>query len=339
MKKIFFFLLGVIGISSVLLAQTEDVKSLQATARTFMQQGDFNNAIIVLTRALQQDKNNLELQKDLINSYYYKRDYDKALEGVKAIMDRNDADVISYQIAGNVYKALEQVKDCERVYKTGLKKFPKSGPLYSEYGELLWAKKDFSAIDLWEKGIQEDPAYSGNYYNAALFYYYTKDKVWGLVYGEIFVNMESLTERAAAMKQLLLDGYKQKLFTDPDMLKDVEKNKSEFSKAFLQCMSKESALGNRGITTEALTMIRTRFILEWFDKYAAKFPFRLFDYQRQLLQEGMFDAYNQWLFGAVENLAGYDNWNKTHTEQYTSFTNFQRSRVFKMPQGQYYQAK
>ena len=228
MKKYFLFLLGVIGISTVVLAQTEDVKSLQATARTFMQQGDFNNAIIVLTRALQQDKNNLELQKDLINSYYYKRDYDKALEGVKAIMDRNDADVISYQIAGNVYKALEQVKDCERVYKAGLKKFPKSGPLYSEYGELLWAKKDFSAIDLWEKGIQEDPAYSGNYYNAALFYYYTKDKVWSLVYGEIFVNMESLTERAAAMKQLLLDGYKQKLFTDPDILKDVDKNKSEF---------------------------------------------------------------------------------------------------------------
>ena len=104
-------------------------------------------------------------------------------------------------------------------------------------------------------------------------------------------------------------------------------------------MSKESSLGNRGITTEVLTMIRTRFILEWFEKYAPKFPFRLFDYQRQLLQEGMFDAYNQWLFGAVENLAGYDNWNKTHTEQYTSFTNFQRSRVFKMPQGQYYQAK
>lgn len=339
MKKYLVLFCAAALMSAACFAQTEDVKSLQATARNFMQQGDFNNAIIVLTRALQQDKNNLELQKDLINSYYYKRDYDKALEGVKTILDRNDADVISYQIAGNVYKALEQVKDCERVYKTGLKKFPKSGPLYSEYGELLWAKKDFSAIDFWEKGIQEDPAYSGNYYNAALFYYYTKDKVWSLVYGEIFVNMESLTERAAAMKQLLLDGYKQKLFTDPDMLKDVDKNKSEFSKAFLQCMSKESALGDRGITTEALTMIRTRFILGWFDKYAAKFPFRLFDYQRQLLQEGMFDAYNQWLFGAVENLAGYDNWNKTHSEQYTSFTNFQRSRVFKMPQGQYYQAK
>ena len=339
MKKytLFFFLAIAVSFSS--FAQTEDSKTLQATARSFMQQGDFNNAIIVLTRALQQDKNNVELQKDLINSYYYKRDYDKALEGVKTIIDRSDADVMTYQIAGNVYKALEQVKDCEKVYKAGLRKFPKSGALYSEYGELLWSKKDFSAIDLWEKGIQEDPAYSGNYYNAALYYYYTKDKVWSLLYGEIFVNMESLTERAAAMKQLLLDSYKLKLFTEPDLLKDLDKVKSGFSKAYLQSMNKEAALGNRGVTTETLTMIRTRFILEWFDKYAEKFPFRLFDYQRQLIQEGMFDAYNQWLFGSVENLAGYDNWNKTHSQEYTSFTAFQKTRVFKMPPGQYYQVK
>ena len=339
MKKQFTFLFTIVALSLSSFAQNEDVKTLQATARTFMQQGDFNNAIVVLTRALQQDKNNLELQKDLISSYYYKRDYDKALEGVKAVMDRNDADVVCYQLAGNVYKALEQVKDCERAYKAGLKKFPKSGLLYSEYGELLWEKKDFSAIDLWEKGIKEDPSCAGNYYNAALFYYYTKDKVWRLVYGEVFVNMESLTERAAAMKQLLLDGYKEKLFADPNLLKDLDKNKSGFSKAFLDCMNKETSLGNHGITTETLTMIRTRFILNWFDKYATVYPFKLFDYQRQLIQEGMFSAYNQWLFGSVENLASYDNWNKTHTEEYGNFAAFQKSRIFKVPQGQYYQVK
>ena len=133
------------------------------------------------------------MQKDLVMSYYYKSDYEKALAGVKTMLDRDDADVVTFQIAGNVYKALEEVKECDKVYKKGLKKFPNSGPLYSEYGELLWAKKDFSAIEQWEKGIQVDPAYSGNYYNAARFYFYTKDKVWSLVYGEIFVNMIILT--------------------------------------------------------------------------------------------------------------------------------------------------
>ena len=336
MKRICFFLIASV-FSLATFAQSEDVKAMHENAKAFMRSGDFNNAITVLIRALQQDKNNLDMQKDLVMSYYMAREYSKALDGAKALMDRDDADVVLYQLAGNVYKALEQPKDCEKVYKKGLKKFPKSGPLYSEYGELLWAIKDYSAIDQWEKGIQVDPAYAANYYNAALYYFYTKDKVWSLLYGEIFANMESLTDRGAAIKQLLLKGYKEKLFADVDLMKGEEKNKSEFAKAFLQVMGKQSSLVNKGITIETLTMIRSKFILDWFATYGSKYPFKLFDFQRQLLQEGMFEAYNQWLFGPVEDLAAYDNWTKTHADQYTAFNNFQKTRVFKMPAGQYYQ--
>ena len=338
MKKYLFIFLGFLFSNLSMLAQ-DDAKTLHENARTFMRQGDFNNAIIILTRALQMDKNNIEMQKDLATSYYYKRDYEKALDEVKILMDREDADVVAFQIAGNVYKALEEVKEGEKVYKRGLKKFPNSGPLYSEYGELLWEKKDFSAIGQWETGIRVDPMYSGNYYNAARYYFYAKDKIWALIYGEIFVNMESLSDRGTAMKQLLLQAYKEKLFADADLMAGQEKNKSEFARAFLECMSKQSSLANRGITTETLTMIRTRFILEWFEKYAGRFPYKLFDYQRQLIQEGIFNAYNEWLFGTVENLATYDNWTKTHDEEYKNFIAFQKTRVFKMPSGQYYQEK
>jgi Tfp pilus assembly protein PilF len=337
MKRLFSSLIALL-ITLFSVAQPGDTKTLQETARTFMRSGDFENAIIVLTRALQQDSKNLELQKDLVMSYYLKRDYAKALVGVKELVDREDADVVTYQIAGNVYKALEEAKECDKLYKKALKKFPTSGPLLSEYGELLWAVKDFSAIEYWEKGIKVDPAYSGNYYNAAMYYFYAKDKVWSLIYGEIFVNMESLGERGAAMKELLLQGYKEKLFANADMMAGEEKNKSEFAKSFIAGMSKQSSLANKGITTEVLTMIRTRFILDWYATNATKYPFRLFDYHRQLLTEGMFNAYNQWLFGPSENLAAYDNWTKTHAEEYNGFNTFQRSRIFRMPPGQYYQA-
>lgn len=308
---------------------------MQETARSFMRQGDFDNAILVLNRAMQQEPASLDLQKDLVMAYYYKRDYVKALELIKPMLERDDADVVTYQIAGNVYKALEEVKDADKMYKKALRRFPASGALYSEYGELLWAAKDYAAIEYWEKGIREDPSYAGNYYNAALFYHYTKDKAWSLIYGEIFVNMENLTERAATMKQLLLQGYKEKLFATPDIMKDQE-DKNGFTKAFLEIMAKQSSIANRGITTETLTMIRTRFILDWFNTQAGRYPFRLFDYQQQLIKAGMFEAYNQWLFGTTENLAAYDNWTKTHPDAYQSFTSFQKGRIFKIPSGQYY---
>ncbi len=339
MLKIFLLLIPFSVLSTVLFAQSGDTKSALETARSFMNRGDNDNAILVLSRALQQDNKDLELQKNLALAYYLKKDFARAMEQIKPMLDRTDADVMTFQIAGNIFKAVEELKECEKTYKKGLKLFPSSGPLYSEYGELLWARKDFSAITLWEKGIETDPSYSGNYYNAALFYYYSKDKVWCILYGEIFVNMESLTERSVAMKKLLYDSYKEKLFAESALLKSEEKNKNSFSLAYLESMNRQSSLANGGINPEILTMIRTRFILNWFEKNAEKFPNKLFDYQRQLLQAGLFEAYNQWLFGMVESLSAYDSWTKVHATEHAAFTEFQRSRIFKIPPGQYYQNK
>jgi hypothetical protein len=83
-------------------------------------------------------------------------------------------------------------------------------------------------------------------------------------------------------------------------------------------------------------MIRTRFILDWFTDFGNKFPFKLFELQRQLLQEGMFDAYNQWIFTAAQNLPAYQNWITINAGEYTELNRFQKGRIFKIPTGQYY---
>jgi hypothetical protein len=223
------------------------------------------------------------------------------------------------------------LEDCEKMYKKGIKKFSNSGPIYHDYGELLWNKQDDAAITQWEKGIEVDPSYSGNYYNACNYYYYHNDKVWSILYGEIFLNMEPLSSATPKMKNILLDSYK-KLFTDIK----TTKSKNEFEKAFLGAMDKQSDIALNGLTPETLTMIRTRFILDWVQNYTAKYPFRLFDLQKQLLQSGMFDAYDQWIFGASQDLQAYQNWTTAHATEYNEFNNFQRGRIFKIPRGQYY---
>lgn len=323
-------------IASGTIAQDSTSKKAQDMAKNFMRQGDFTNAILVLNRALQQDNDNLELQKDLAFTYYLHRDYVRALETAKPFPDRKDADVQSFQILGMIYKALEERKECEKMYKAALKKFPNSGVIYNEYGEMLWSKSDYSeAVKLWEKGIELDPNYSSNYYNAAKYYFFSQDKVWGIVYGEIFVNLESYSRRTPEIKKIVLEGYK-KLFTDANMLKNQD-NKNEFVKAFLGEMKTQSSfIAENGITAETLSAVRTKFIIDWFEKYGTKFPFRLYEYHRQLLKEGMFDAYNQWLFGTVANLPVYESWTKAHPEEFSKFDYFQHNRVFKVPTGQYY---
>lgn len=333
MKKILFTVVVCI-LSLSVFAQQEDVEKLHANAKTFMRQGDYANASLILVRALEQAPNNIEIGKDLAYDYYLQRENEKALAVIKPFLEKDNIDDQVYQIAGTIYNALGQQKESEKIYKKGLKTFPKSGPLYNEFGELLFNNKDLSAIKLWEKGIEEDPSYPNNYYNASKYYYSTKDKIWSLIYGEIFINLESFTSRTAEIKNLLLDGYK-KLFAETDLLADT-KGKNKFELAFLSTMNKQNNVVIRGINPESLTMIRTRFILDWDKDYAAKFPFNLFDEQKDLLEKGLFPVYNQWIFGASQNLAAYQNWTGSHNEEYTAFNKYLQDRIFKIPVGQFY---
>lgn len=321
-----------IFLSGLSVAHAQDAKEMHETAKAFMKQGDYPNAILVLNRAIAIDPADISLTKDLSLSYYFHSDYNKALEVIKPLVESDNADDQSFLVAGNIYKSLNLPKDAEKIYKKGLKKFPDNGPLYNDLGEVMWGQKDHDAINEWEKGIEKDPSYSRNYYNAARYYYLTTDKVWAILYGEIFVNMEPFSSKTPEVKDLLLESYK-KLFIETTIEKDKEYNR--FETAYLQSMNRQSAVAGAGINAETLTMIRTRFILDWFME---KRPgFKLFDYQRQLLQEGLFDAYNEWLFGSAQNLSSFQNWINSHPDEYAAFTAFQKSRVFRIPQGEYYQ--
>lgn len=299
-----------------------------------MVQSDYSNAILVLNRAIQLEPQNIELSKDLAVSYYLNKNYTDAIGVIKPLLDREDADDLCYQIAGNIYKQMDEKKEAEKVYKKGLKKFPESGAMYNEVGEILWDKKDFDAIKYWESGIENDPEYAANYYNASKYYFYTTDKIWSILYGEIYLNMAPNNPNSAEVKSILLDGYK-KLFSQYDISKD-NKEKSKFGNAVIDIINKQSMLAANGINPESLTMIRTRFILEWFANYQEKYPNRLFEHQRQLLQEGLFDAYNQWIFGAAQNLVAYQKWITMHPSESNELNNFQKSKSFKVPKNQYY---
>ena len=330
MKHLFF----TIALFSSVIAFSQ---TAHETAYSFMRTGDHDNAILVLNKALQTEPENEQLLQDITLAYYYKKDFTQARVYAKKLIDKDDIDVASYQIAGTVFRALEEIKEADKLYKKALKKYPSSGALYNEYGELLWSRNDENAILEWEKGMQTDPSYPGNYYHASTYYFFTKDKVLSIIYGEIFVNMEYLTDRAREIKEQLLKAYKEKLFINNNPADN--KPATPFSQAVYDVYSKQASLTSKGLTVETLTMIRSKFILDWYTQYASKFPFRLFDYQQQLMRTGMFEAYNQWLFGPVDNLAAFDQWTRTNSEAYKKFTTFQKNRVFKMPAGQFYGVK
>src|SRR5690349_13522182 len=112
MKKIFLSLLA-LSINVLVFAQDSPLE----TARTFMRSGDFDNAILVLNNALKQDAKNVEVKRDLVLAYTYNRDFAKALDVAKPMVEEGDADEQTFQVAGNVYRALALYKDGEKMFK------------------------------------------------------------------------------------------------------------------------------------------------------------------------------------------------------------------------------
>lgn len=314
----------------------QTVQQLRETALIFQRQQDYSNTIMVLAKALEIEPSNVDVLKDVAFTYYLSGDYAKAAQRILPLTELESADEQVFQVAGSVFKELEDFKTAERLYKKGLKKFDASGALYSEFGELYWIQqKPVEAITQWETGIKIDPSHSGNYYHAAKFYFAAGDKSRSIVYGEIFVNLESYSVRSAEIKILLLESYK-RIYMPGDAKKYYVKSTSPFEMDFLTIMSKQNELSLHGITPETLLIIRSRFLLDWFNAYENKYAFHLFDHMRYLMREGMFEAYNQWLFGPASDPNAYQNWIRTHEDEYLAFSSFQRNKLFKMPMGQHY---
>lgn len=333
MKKNFLLLFTCIS----LLAHAQPTAAeLHETAKSFLRQGDYENSILVLNRALQLEPNNLDMSKDLLFSHYLKRDFAKALEIGKPLVERPDADVPSYHMMGLVYKSVADNKEAEKLYKKGMNLFPGEGILYSEYGEMIVDKEPENALKLFEKGIAVAPNHSSNYYHVSKLYAASGETLWSMLYGEMFLNMESFTPRATEIKNLLLDQYK-KFYQAPTAAATYNAKKTNvFTKAVADILALQQSQASYGITPESLTIIRTRFILEWYERYGDKYPFRLFEHQRQLLKEGMFEAYNFWLFGPAANLRTYQTWSEYHKAELDAYLAFARSKVFKIPEDQQY---
>jgi hypothetical protein len=188
-------------------------------------------------------------------------------------------------------------------------------------------------MNQWLTGIEQDPGFASNYYYAAKSRYAQGSMVWALLYGEIFINLESYSKRTGEIKALITEAYK-KFFSGAN--NGTGNKLSPFAENVSSLMLKNQSVISTGITTETLIMLRTRFLLDWRQEMAGKYPHRLLDHHLQLLQDGMFEAYNYWIFEAASNLNAYENWTKANAASYQSFSRFQKSRVFKIPAGQHY---
>src|SRR4030095_3920321 len=204
---ILFFL-----IPSFLLAQPDKEKAKEKVreAIKLMDGGKVDESLTLLEEAFKLDPHDITIPYEAAYAHTLKKDYKKSIEILERLKSHKDATDIFYQLLGNAYDYDKQEEKALSTYQDGLKRFPKSGRLYLEQGIVYLNKEDYNkALSMYEKGIEVAPHFPSNYYWASKIFCNSDNEVWGLIYGEIFMNLERNSRRTAEISKLLYDTYKQ----------------------------------------------------------------------------------------------------------------------------------
>jgi len=334
MKKPFLLLLLFCFIITV-QAQKKEFKCKDIyEAAKLIDAGKYDESIAMLKECEKADPTEHAYPYEIALAYTYKEEYQKAIDQLEKIKNYKDLGPDYYQLLGNAYDYAKNPKKAISVYDEGLVKFPNAGRLYLEKGVIYESQENYNdAVLSYEKGMKVDPMYSSNYYRAALLYLNSDNKLAGLMYGEIFMNLERTTKRTIKISELLFNAYKDNIkFNDTGAKIDFchividsnSINDKEIKLSFCEVFGFSfilSTLNQKEITLQSLSEIRTSFIKYHFEKNAQKYPNVVLEYHKKLLDLGLFDAYNHYLFqmGAETE---FNQWQTNNKEPYEKFVNW-----------------
>jgi tetratricopeptide (TPR) repeat protein len=331
-------LLVFVVVGRITYGQTNKEKALLLgkEAIELMDNGNIDESIKLLEEAQKRDKGRFEYRYELAYAHFLKKDFNGVIKILENNKGHKNVTPRLFQLLGNTYDIMGKSDKAFEVYDEGLKKFPNSGMIYLEKGNVYWGKQELNkALPYYEKGIELDPQFPSNYYRAALIYFDSYEEVWGMIYGEIFMNLERNSKRTAEMSQLLYETYKSeiKFINDTSMTvsfcKQITMNINDITEdkpiKLPFCMVYEPTLilalvTEKNVDLNSLDRIRENFINVYFERgFNKTYPNVLFDYQKKLIKEGQFEAYNHWLLMKGDE-AEFIRWEEANNEKWVSFT-------------------
>ncbi|EJL73603.1 tetratricopeptide repeat protein [Chryseobacterium populi] len=338
MKTIPLFLILLFASQSI-NAQQRTFKCNQfQNALKLVDEQKYDEGILMLKECEKLDSKDYSYPYEIALSYTYKEDYNAAISQLEKIKDYENIEDDYFQLLGNNYDYSGNSEKALEVYNKGLQKFPNSGRLYLEKGVIYESNKQYkTAIEMYEKGIQVASTYPSNYYRVSKIYLNSKDKLSGLIYGEIFVNLERTTERTKEISNLLYETYKKSIVLESKEKKElnfckviIDTQKYEKSKKYPFCMifGKNfimSIIEYNKFNLNNLSAVRSRFLKEYFKEDYKNYPNVLLNYQKIMEDNKIFDAYNHYIFQMGDKEA-FNTWLKTNENDYKKFVDWYTSK-------------
>lgn len=338
MKK--FTLLCILALSAIINSFAgeelpDSINNLINEAVYDMDNGDFDKSITLLKDITKKFPKNYAANYELAYAYFLKKDYNKSIGVLKKLQKNPSSSDLLFQLLGTAYDMTGNPDKALETYFKGLKKFPSSGRLYLEAGIVYNMHGEYDmAADCYEKGIEAEPGFPSNYFRAADLLCNSDEKVFGLMYGEIMINMQPESQRAGIMSKILFDTYKNAIKFPNDTTINVSFTKNHqiyfdektgslnipFETLYELTTSKivpSAFMDNREINLKTLNKFRTLFIDDY-STIAESNTNLLFDYHKKIIEAGHFEAYNMWLLR--EGSPGeFDMWVNNNESKYVEF--------------------
>lgn len=331
MKFAFLLLCTLFTLSTFSQSPNEQARTKAKEAIKLMDNGEIDKSIALLEECQKIDPKDYTYPYEIAYAYMLKKDYKKAIAILDKTKKYKNSNNQVYQMSGNCYSYLNQPEKAIQEYDEGLKIFPNSGNLYLEKGTIFMMQENYNeAYSNYIKGVESDPMFPSNYYRLAKLLMNSNQKLPGLIYGEIFMNMERTTKRTLEMSELLYETYKSAITITKDSTKidfckiiittdQLENGKFKmpfcgiFGKNFMLAMTDQ-----KEVNLKSLSEMRIGFLQNYFKEDYKDYPNVLFDYHKQLLDHNLMDSYTHYLF-QMGNPEEFKNWQGQNQKQFETF--------------------
>ncbi len=300
-----------------------------------MEQGNYRDAILEYEKLIEQNPQNPQHLYKKAMCYYRLGDYSTSILLGNSLVDQYPFTAKYYRLLGNSYDLSGDYFAALDVLEMGNNNIENTGELYLDLGIIEMIRGDkFRAINYWEKGIEKAPSFSDNYYWAAKHYANTNEKVWVIIYSELFLNLERSTDRFNEISNLLYDTYVDVLYENGGdyelyLPRSEPNNLYDTYRAIIQQVIDEGNLLKpvvvNGATSEShlggISQARKRFVEIWNESYSTAVTCQLFVYHNDMIRRGLFDSYTHWLMINAKPKY-FMSWQKLNTMSYQKFINW-----------------
>jgi tetratricopeptide (TPR) repeat protein len=349
MKKLFIYLvLSILAFNlsySGNKANEQKANELLAEAIEMMNKGNFKNPIELLDSAIALDRKPIKFPYEKAVCYFKLSEWQMAAHLFDSLRNHPQVNDQVYQMLGNCYSFTSEYTKALDVLNEGIKKFPNSGRIFFGLGIAEFGLSNYeNMLYYWYQGIHIEPSYSMTYYHLGDYYYNSEQKIWAIIYFEYFMNLTTNIRKMYETSKNLFDSYRKVFYNasgysqginfigtiNTDSTKKLERY--EFMKAFQDVTD---SIRNPKLPQEQnelkiieVTNYRGDFLKIWYkNKLNEKFHEPLLDYQKKIMDLGMFTEYNFWIFKEA-NPTEYNEWIKTNFTQFKKFITWQKNNKF-----------